>query len=258
MNVIKFNQMPIVILAGGLATRLKPISEAIPKSLMDINGQPFLKHQISLLQKEGLRKVYLCVGHLSEKIKEFLDFSPPKDIEIKIIDDGKPLKGTGGALKEASKQIKEDCFFVTYGDSYLPINFKKVFEYYISQNQPALMTIYKNQNAFDKSNVIFKNGQIKDYDKNKTSPDMQYIDYGLMIFQKSLFKSISHSYPFDLSLILSDLVKNNLVAAYEVFERFYEIGTPKGIQSLKNYLYRKEREVLNNKTLKEAREERGH
>ncbi len=231
-------RLPIVVLSGGLATRLRPITEKIPKSLIEINELPFVLHQLKLFQKSGFSHVHFCLGYLGKKVKKVIDESIfSKQMKISYSFDGEKLLGTGGAINNALSRLP-DIFFVIYGDSYLNIDYQLVeFNFFESASDACgLMTVYKNSNKYDRSNVIFRNSVILRYSKNRITDDTEYIDYGLGILRKKHFKPYVDKKMFDLSEIYEQLSKSNRLLGYEVFNRFYEIGSIKGIEDLTNYL----------------------
>lgn len=229
------DQLPVVILAGGLATRLRPITEKIPKALVEIAGRPFLAHQLDLLRSNQVTEVILCVGYLGEMIEEtFGDGSEP-GIRIRYSYDGPELLGTGGAIRKALPLLPQS-FFVLYGDSYLPIDYQAVARAHTNSGQPALMTVFANQDAWDKSNVWFEDGEIKLYSKKRRCPEMRYIDYGLSVCSRSLFESHSVERAFDLAALFERLSEERNLAGFEVHQRFYEIGSHEGLQELDRIL----------------------
>jgi len=226
---------PVVIIAGGLATRMRPLTEKIPKSMLDINGKPFIEHQLKLLSSKGVTNVILCLGFLGEQIKDFVKDGRRFNINVDYSFDGKKLLGTGGAIKNLSVKLPEN-FFVLYGDSYLNIDYKTVEEAYKKAGKKALMTVYKNEGKFDASNVVFKNDEIVLYSKKIKTPEMNYIDYGLGVFNKSVFDELPEDENFDLAYIYEKLSLNKELSGCEVFERFYEAGSPRGLEDLKKIL----------------------
>lgn len=227
-------KIPVAILAGGLATRLRPITEKIPKSLVPVAGRPFLAHQLELLHARGIRRAVLCIGYLGEMIQR--DFGGEKyGVKLEYSFDGPKLLGTGGAIKRALPMLGEE-FFVLYGDSYLPIEYAPIAEFFHSSGKPGLMTVFRNEGKFDTSNVVFADGEIKVYDKKNKSPEMKYIDYGLSLFKASVFDSYSADQIFDLAEVMGKLVREKQLAGYEVRERFYEIGSPAGLAELEMLL----------------------
>lgn len=233
----------VVVLAGGLATRLRPISETIPKSLIAINQQPFIFHQLRLLKKQGVSKIVLCVGYLGEMIQKVVGDGSSFGCEIlysfdhlnHLDNSNTPLLGTAGAVKRAIPFL-EDYFFVLYGDSYLVCDYQKVQNAFLAENKLALMTVYRNQNKFDKSNVEFSNGKLIDYSKKEYTDLMHYIDYGLSVFSKKAFDLVPANTCYDLADLYYTLLKQNEVAGFEIQERFYEIGSFSGINELEVYL----------------------
>jgi len=225
----------LALLSGGLATRLRPVSQTIPKALLDINGRPFIEHQLALLQKQGIKEAIICLGHLGDQIEDFVGNGGRFGIEVKYSYDGEKLLGTAGAIKKALPLLPE-TFFVMYGDSYLPIDFKAVSDFFEDNDQPALMTVIKNNDQWDKSNVIFEASRIIRYDKKNLVPEMRFIDYGLGLMNKECFAGIRENEIFDLADIYKDLAARGELLGYEVKERFYEGGSFQGIDELKKYL----------------------
>jgi NDP-sugar pyrophosphorylase family protein len=227
--------IPVAILAGGYATRLRPITEKIPKSLISVAGKPFLAHQLELLRSRGLRRVVLCVGYLGEMIQRDFGDGSQFGVRLDYSFDGSKLLGTGGAIKHALPLLGGE-FFVLYGDSYLPIEYRPIAEFFQRSGKLGCMTVYRNEGRHDTSNVVFRNGQIAVYDKKNRSPEMQNIDYGLSLFKSAAFDSFPADKPFDLAEVMGKLVREKQLAGYEVRERFYEIGSPAGLTELEKLL----------------------
>jgi NDP-sugar pyrophosphorylase family protein len=226
--------LPVAILSGGLATRLRPVTASIPKALIPVNGEPFLAHQLRLLEAAGLEKVVLCVGFLGEKIRDFAGDHFGR-LEISYSFDGPKLLGTAGAILRAFPYL-DRSFFVLYGDSYLPCDYQKVAAAFEQSGKSGLMTVYRNEGKYDSSNVEFDGGRILRYDKKTKTPGMRYIDYGLGVFDKSAFADLPADEPSDLAGVYGRLLEKNDLAASEVKERFYEIGSLEGIRDLEQYL----------------------
>ena len=227
--------LPVAILAGGLATRLRPITERVPKVLIPVAGQPFLAHQLALLRQQGIHRAVLCLGHLGEMVQRDFGDGSAHGVRLEYSFDGPVLLGTGGALKRALPLLG-NRFLVLYGDSYLPIAFRPVAECFERSGKLGLMTVYQNEGRYDTSNVVFGDGEIKVYDKKIKRPDMRHIDYGLSVFQASAFDDWPADRPFDLSDIMQRLVAQKQLAGFEVKERFYEIGSPAGLAELEAWL----------------------
>jgi MurNAc alpha-1-phosphate uridylyltransferase len=227
--------LPVVILAGGLATRLYPVTRKIPKALIKIAGRPFIDHQLALLREKGVIQIVLCVGYLGEMIEEYVGDGSRWGLDVQYSYDGNVLLGTGGAVKKALSLLP-DTFFILYGDSYLDIDYNAVIERFYDEGLPVLMTIYRNQNAFDSSNILMKGGRILKYDKKSRDPAMEYIDYGLVVVRKKVFDPYPANEPFDLSHVLSRMVDSGQVAIFEADQRFYEIGSTSGIKETEDYI----------------------
>jgi MurNAc alpha-1-phosphate uridylyltransferase len=226
---------PVVILAGGLATRLRPLTETIPKALLDINGVPFISHQLSLLRQHGIQRVVMCIGYLGEMVQDYLGDGSRFGMHIQYSFDGDVLLGTGGAIKKALPLLDEH-FFVLYGDSYLPCHYESVQTAFIQQHCQGLMTVYKNHGKWDTSNVEFVENKIITYDKINRTERMHYIDYGLGVFSRKAFEQISDNEVYDLAKLYQQLLNKNQLAAFEITERFYEVGSFAGIEELEYYL----------------------
>lgn len=229
------NTSDLVLLAGGLATRLKPVTEKIPKSLIDVAGKPFIYHQLMLLKSQQIKKVMICAGYLGEQIQNYVNDGSGFGIEIRYSFDGEKLLGTGGAVRKCLSEV-EDNFFVMYGDSYLDTEFEIINEYFLKSGKSGLMTVLKNEGKWDKSNVEFDKGKIIRYDKKNTGGKMEFIDYGLGIFNKKAFDDFKNTEIFDLEEVYRNLIKKDELAGFEVKERFYEIGSFEGLSDTERYL----------------------
>jgi NDP-sugar pyrophosphorylase family protein len=235
--------LPVAILSGGLATRLLPLTGKIPKALLMVNGEPFIAHQLRLLAAGGVQQVVLCVGHLGELIQEYVGDGTCFKLEVKFSFDGPVLLGTAGAVKKALPLLGPQ-FFVLYGDSYLPCDYRAVMDAFTASKKKALMTVFRNEGNWDSSNVEFvgdfANGRILAYDKKNPTNRMQYIDYGLGVFRDSAFAGLADQ-PADLAVLYQELLKQGDLVGLEVRERFYEIGSRAGLQELSDFLTRLEK-----------------
>lgn len=229
--------MEVVILAGGLATRLRPITESIPKSLVEVAGAPFISHQLNYLYRQGLKRVMICTGFLGNMIEDFVGNGAKFGLQVRYSSDGPNQLGTGGALRKIIPLL-EDNFFLTYGDSFLPISFSEVQMAFERSGKPALMTVLRNTDKWDTSNTVYSEGQVICYDKRVKSSEMKHIDYGLSIISRSVLDPYPTSGPFDLGDVFTDLARAGLLAGQEVFERFYEIGSHKGLSETEDFFLR--------------------
>ena len=219
--------LPVVILAGGLGTRLgeKTLNKA--KVLIDVAGKPFISRQLNYLSDQGIKDIVICVGHLGNQIKNYIGNGSKYNLNVSYSDDSDRLLGTGGSIKKAC-QILGEHFFILYGDSFLPVNFSLVEKAYFQEKKPALMTVLKNKGRWDKSNAYFKDKCVK-YNKKKPQKNMDYIDYGLTIVRNSIFSDFPSNEVFDLADVFENLSNKSLLAGFEIYDRFYEIGSINGL-----------------------------
>lgn len=226
---------PVAILAGGLATRLQPLTNRIPKALIDINGKPFVERQLRLLRRQGIEQVLLCLGFLGQQISAVVGDGSALGLEVRYSFDGPTLLGTGGAIRRALPKLP-NAFFVLYGDSYLECDYYAVQAAFEASGKRGLMTVYRNQGQWDTSNVEYADGRIFAYDKKHRTPRMQHIDYGLGVFQRSAFEHLTENTPCDLECVYQDLLHQDQLAACEVSQRFHEVGSASGIAELRQHL----------------------
>ena len=227
--------LPLAILAGGYATRLGSLTAEIPKCLIEINGRPFVDWQLELLMENGYSDFVFCISYKSDMVQEYLGDGRGRGVDIRYSLDGHKQLGTGGAIQKALPELGNE-FGVIYGDSYLPTNYFTVEQEFRSSRSQALMAVYENKNQFDSSNVEFVNGELINYQKGSISMDMHHIDYGITFFRKDAFHPWIDQSSFDLSEVCHELAMRGQLQGFEVFERFYEIGSLQGIEELSDYL----------------------
>ncbi len=220
--------MQVVILAGGLATRLRPLTDAMPKSLVEICGKPFLEYQLDFLKAGGVKNVVLCVGYQGDKIEQTFADGRKFGVNIKYSYEKEQLLGTAGALKNA-EHLLGDKFFVMNGDSYLFLDFATVMSYFNGVSQLALMVVYKNYDRYDQSNTLIEGNLVKQYSKKKKTKDMIYIDYGASILRKRALELVPPNQVYSLEQLFQQLIPQKELLAYEVTKRFDEIGSPEGL-----------------------------
>jgi len=228
-------RLSVAILAGGRATRLRPLTTNIPKALIDINGEPFIAHQLRLLRANGITRVVICVGYRGKMIQEYLGNGARFGLEVRFAFDGPRLLGTAGALKQALPLLGK-AFFVLYGDSYLPCNYLTVQTAFEQSGRPALMTVLRNHGRWDSSNVDFVDGKILEYNKHDPTLRMHHIDYGLGVFDRAALMGVPDAQSYDLATLYQELAAQGDLAAYEVDQRFYEIGSFVGLEETRQYL----------------------
>ena len=206
-------------------------TETLPKSLLEVAGQPFLAHQLHVLSRQGIQQVVLCVGHLAEQIEEFAGDGSAFGLQVTYSKEEGPLLGTGGALRKALPLLGE-AFFVLYGDSWLEIDYPAVLKAFKKSNLPALMSVFRNEGHWDTSNVELQAGKIQLYSKAQRNERMGHIDYGLGILTRALLEAYPEQQTFDLAEVYEQLSRQHRLASYEANQRFYEIGSPSGLEEL--------------------------
>jgi N-acetyl-alpha-D-muramate 1-phosphate uridylyltransferase len=211
------------------------MTERVPKALLEIAGQPFIHHQLRLLGGQGVSRVVLCIGYLGEMIRDAVGDGSSFGLRVEYSFDGEVLRGTGGALRGALALLGPR-FFVLYGDSYLPSPLRPAQEAYLASGAPALMTVVRNANRWDTSNVIYRSGRIIEYCKRAPRPEMDYIDYGLGILSDHVLAAWPAGEAFDLADVYESLSHEGKLAGFEVAERFYEIGSQAGIRETEHFL----------------------
>lgn len=232
---LQIENVPAAILAGGLATRLGSVTRQTPKALIELAGKPFIDHQLALLHRNGIRRVVLCLGHLGEQVEAHVRDGSQFGMSVRYSYDGDKLMGTGGALRRA-RELLDDFFWVMYGDSYMDIDYQAALADFARCDVAGLMVVLRNNNRWDRSNVVFRDGQLLQYDKRQQTPDMQYIDYGVAILRRDALDRVPDDRPYDLANFYSELVAEGQMAGHEVTKRFYEIGTPASLEEARQYL----------------------
>ncbi len=232
---LRLAEVPAAVLAGGRATRLGPVAEKTPKALLEVAGRPFIDHQLALLHRRGLRHIVLCVGHRGEQIQAHVGDGKAFGLAVGYSFDGERLLGTGGALKRAEPLLGE-AFFVTYGDSYMDIDYGAVLATFTARSRLGLMTVIENRDRWDRSNVVYRGGRLLRYDKRVPTPEMTHVDYGVTLLRREALAGIPAGEPYDLADLYSALVGEGRMEGFEVRQRFYHIGTPQALAETEAYL----------------------
>lgn len=225
---------PIAILAGGKGTRLAPLTDALPKPMLEVEGVPFIGRQLNLLRRSGFSHVVICVGYRGEVIRNYVKDGDAFGLKVAYSREEGELLGTAGAVKKALPLLGE-TFFVLYGDAYLPCDYRAAQKAFLRSGKPALMTVYRNEDRWDRSNVEYREDRILAYDKNNPTPRMKHIDYGLGVFQRNAFERIPVGKPYDLSTLYQELIEEHLLAAHQVDVRFFEIGSIEGLEEFRRH-----------------------
>lgn len=237
--------MQCVILAGGMATRMRPLTETVPKALVPAGGRPFAEHQLSWLARQGVTDVVLSIGHLGALIREFVGDGARWGLRVAYADEGEELRGTAGALRLAADQeLLAPVFGVLYGDSYLAASLTEVWSCFTATRATAVMTVFRNEGRYDTSNARFRDGWVERYEKGVPDPiaaGMRYIDYGFSVLDRDAVLALIPPGKCDLSTVYERLSAAHRLRGFEVTERFYEIGSPEGLAEFELWLAEAER-----------------
>lgn len=233
--------MQCLILAGGRGTRMDQWTQSIPKALIPVHRQPFAHYQLQQMAQQGIRNIVYSIGYLGDQIREYVGSGSRWGIQVKYVDEGDQLRGTAGAIRKAiDEDLLDEDFFVLYGDAYLSVDYAAIWKHYFQHSGKALVTVLRNNNQWDQSNTCYQGGKISLYQKNHPAPkppEMSYIDYGLSLFNREWMKKhIPSSAVCDLGTLYHQFSLQGELLGYEVYERFYEIGSPSGLKDFQNYL----------------------
>lgn len=219
---------------------MRPVTDRIPKTLVPILGRPFASYQLHWLAEQGVRRVVYCIGYRGDLVRNYVGDGSAWGVAATYVDEGPDLMGTAGALRLAlDAGALPDRFFVLYGDAYLPVALARIWIAFERSGRPALMTVFRNDGRWDRSNVVFHNGVVELYQKSVPTAwgDMVFIDYGISVLQREVVERfVAPGVATDLADIFHRLSVEGLLGGHEVTERFYEIGSPAGIRQLEEYL----------------------
>ncbi len=214
-----------MILAGGLGTRLRPITEKIPKPLVAVGGQPFLTWQLRECLRQNYKNVLLLVSYLGEQIQAHYGDGSSLGLSISYSFEGRPL-GTGGALKNAFHELDES-FFILNGDSFLRAPMAELEKSFEDSGAEVLISTYDNRIQTPvKENILAQDGWVTRYQKaGGRENGLQVVDSGIYLMKKSAIAKIKQE-KFQMEDLWPDLIKRKKLFSYAVNERFYDIGTP--------------------------------
>jgi MurNAc alpha-1-phosphate uridylyltransferase len=232
--------MQVVILAGGLGSRLGPLTTSLPKSLVSVASRPFASWQLDLIAQQGVTDVIYSVGYLGDQIEAFIGDGSKWGVSVGYSYEGNRLLGTGGALRLAhDRQLLDREFFVLYGDSYVLIDFDAVARAFRASGLPALMTVYRNDGRLEVGNACFDGSLVTAYDKTARADDqdLRFVDYGLSVLTSGVIgQHVPLGAPADLADTFRELSRSRHLAGFEADHRFYEIGSLDGLLELESYL----------------------
>ena len=232
--------MQCLILAGGLGDRMKPATDTVAKTLIPVRGRPFADHQLTWLAGQGVTRAVYCIGHKGEQIRDFVGDGGRWGVKAAYVDEGDRLLGTGGAIRLAIDEgVADDGFLVLYGDSYLSIDVRALWETSGEGTHPVL-GVFKNDGRWDASNARFEGGFVTQFEKGRDDAEdigMNYIDYGLSVMTRDVVEAhVPSGEPFDLADLCRRLAEAGDLRGFEASERFFEIGSPGGLRDLEAYL----------------------
>ncbi len=232
--------MQCLILAGGRGTRMQGYDPSLPKALLPVAGRPFADWQLSWLASEGIESVIYSIGYMGDLVREYVRDGDHWGLAVNYVEETGDLLGTGGAVRLAADHgVVDERFFVLYGDSYLRVNLRSVDQMFDELGLPAIMTVLANDGRWDSSNAVFDGTLVSEYKKGVEHPlpEMRYIDYGLLELSRHVvLDEIPSDRPSDLAQLLERLSHRAQLGGYEVFQRFFEVGSPTGIRELHEYL----------------------
>jgi NDP-sugar pyrophosphorylase family protein len=231
--------LPVVILAGGLGTRLVEVTgDALPKVLVPVAGRPFIDWKLDELARHGAADVLLLIGHHADTIRDHVGDGARFGLRVDCLVDGDRLLGTGGAIRRALPRLP-DAFWVTYGDSLVEVDLAVGESAFATRHTLGLMTVWRNRGELGPSNALVRDGLVVEYAKQPTPARAEHIDYGMLILTAAPFAAEPEDHAFDLAAVLSELAAAGGLAALEVTTRFYDIGDPAALRETEAYLSRR-------------------
>ena len=233
--------LPCLVLAGGIGSRMRPITDDIPKALIPVAGQPFVDLQLRWLAAQGVSNVVISLGYRGSQLREHVGNGSRLGVSVAYVDEGDRRIGTGGAVRLAVDEgVVGEAFFVLYGDSYLSLDFRAVEQAWRLSRRPALMTVLRNDNRWGASNATYRRGLVVNYDKRHAGVGMRWIDYGLLVLTADAVKQhIAPNIATDLADTMHTMSAEGALAGFPVTRRFYEVGSPAGISELEGHLRRR-------------------
>ncbi len=230
--------MQAVVLAGGLATRMRPLTTDTPKAMLEVAGRPFIAWQLERLAGCGYSRVLLCLGYLGEQVRDFVRDGSHFDLQVEYAFDGPRLLGTGGALRRSLERL-DPVFLVTYGDSYLPFDYAGPLRD-LDEHPDALgtMSVFENRGRWDSSNTQIDGDRVLRYQKGSDDSALDHIDYGATALRRDAVMRLPADTAVGLDALQTELAQDGRLRAYPAHERFYEIGSEEGLRELELHLSR--------------------
>lgn len=224
------------MLAGGLATRMRPLTLTMPKAMLEVAGRPFVDWQLERMAACGVREVVMCVAHLGERLRTHVGDGARFGVHVEWADEGPKLLGTAGAVR-AALELLEPTFLVTYGDSFLPFDYAeplRALEFHADCD--GVMAVYPNAGRWDASNVVTDGAWVLRYEKGLADPTFDHIDYGATALRREVIAALPTGTSHGLDAVQRDLARRKRLRACVARERFFEIGSPEGLAELDRHL----------------------
>lgn len=223
-----------MVLAGGLGTRLGDLTKSLPKAMMEVEGRPFLEHELTLLRGSGVKDFVFCVGYLGDIIEDHFGDGHRFGVSIRYTSDWPEMLGPAGALRKAGPLLKKD-FFVTYADAYLQIDYARLMEHLRETVALGLMAVYRNRDAYGRSDIEVRDGHVVRYDKGG-GDGMEWINFGVTALRRDALGFIPSSGPCDEERFYGEMIARGQLLAHRVRRRFYEIGTPASLAEFRRFI----------------------
>lgn len=230
--------MQVAILAGGLGTRLRPLTGAVPKPMVRVAGRPFLEHEIRLLKERGIRDYVLCVGYLGEQVEAYFRDGKRWGVRVEYSHDGPRLVGPAGALKRAEPLLQER-FFVTYGDAYLRTDYRRMMRALVGSGKLGVMAVFHNRNRFGRSDLVVEGRQVLRYDKKRAVPEMEWVNFGVSALDRRALALIPAGRACGEEEFYGELIRRGQLGAFPVRNRFYEIGTQASLEEFERFILKR-------------------
>jgi len=232
-----------VILAGGLGTRLQPITNTIPKPMIPFHGKPFLEYLIDMLVEQGIRKIVLLLGYLPDKVMDY--FSDGSRWNVKITYSVTPIKDDTGLRISKAKEFIDDEFLLLYCDNYWPMQLDEMYNLFSEPGVDALVTVYTNKDRYTRSNcIVDEDGYLVTYDKSRTKSDLQGVDIGFFLLKKNVLDMLpSGNVNFEREVIPKLVSKRNIIA-YNTDHRYYSVGSHERLKLTEAFFDRKPTIIL--------------
>ena len=224
-----------VVLAGGLGTRIREVTNGlVPKIMVPVLGQPFIKWKLESLREMGVTEVTLLIGELGNLVEDYLWHNYPTGLSIQCLHDGPKLLGTAGSIRKVLHKLPQE-FWITYGDSYVLADLEAAESKLTKTSHDGIMTLFHNMDTLEISNASTLGDLVFKYDKNSKPGEHEWIDYGLLYLKSQDFLDIPIDQVTDLEIILGQIIHRKRMMMWETKERFWDVGTPEALQSTEDH-----------------------